>query len=116
MPKESPEPDVNEVFEATLAGVTDLARNAIGGALIEAKYDVKNFLETIRDDMDLWLQELSTGKLSHDDFPVLLRAKAESAEMKLLTEAGVPIARIERFRENLVEMMCRIVRAKTAEV
>ncbi|MCL5266882.1 MAG: hypothetical protein M1469_02115 [Bacteroidetes bacterium] len=115
MSKNSSEPDMKEIVDAILAGVTDLARSILGGGLIEAKYDVKNFLESIRDDMSKWTGELASGRISPEDFSRLIKTRQEQAEMKLLVEAEIPVARIERFKESVIEMICRTVQSRTAK-
>lgn len=109
---ESLGPDVREIFEAISAGVTELARSTLGGALIEAKYDVKNFLELIKDDLVNWTGDLASGKVSPGDFSKLVKTKQSQAEMKLLVEAGMPSARIEHFKDGVVDLICRTVESR----
>ncbi len=112
MPKETLGPDVKEITEMVTAGVADLARSILGGALIEAKYDVKNFLESIKDDLSRWIEEVASGKISPDDFMWFVKGKKDIAEMKLLVEAGLPAVRIDKFREGVVDLVCRTVLSK----
>lgn len=116
MPKETLGPDLKEVTEMVMAGVADLARSILGGALIEAKYDVKNFLEAVKGDLARWIDEVASGKISPEDFTWFVKGKKDLAEMKLLIEAGMPAVRIDRFRESLVDLICKTVLSRVGIV
>lgn len=62
-------------------------------------------------DVAEWLDELKSGDLSLEDFEDLMRGEQDLMKVTLLTEKGLSDARIERFRNAVVD--CVVNAAKS---
>ncbi|MGE5173353.1 MAG: hypothetical protein ACM3MD_05940 [Betaproteobacteria bacterium] len=64
--------------------------------------DGKDFLEKTKDDMQRWCTMLKDGKLSQDDFALLLVGKKDRAELAALRRRGLPQAALDRYFNELI--------------
>ncbi len=65
--------------------------------------DGKDFLEKTKDDIQRWCKLLGEGKLSQDDFALLLIGKKDLAELAALRRRGLPEAALDRFINELID-------------
>ncbi len=70
------------------------------------------FIQSMQSDVSDWLNDLQNGDLSPEDFEDLMRGEQDLMNITLLTEKGLPAARIERFQKAVVD--CVVSTAKAA--
>ena len=97
--------DFDAFFKEIKDGAIEIAREEAKGFVREAKSDGKDYLDSLKLDLELWTKLLAEGKLSIEDFEFLVRGKKDLAKMKALTEAGFAAVRIDRIRNALVELV-----------
>jgi hypothetical protein len=95
----------DEFVEAVLSGSKDLAKNIFDGFEENAKEDANAFLKKAEVDLKRWTKLLAAKKLTERDFSDLVHAKKALAEIHALTQAGVALTRLERFRSGLIDLV-----------
>lgn len=95
----------DEFVEAVLGGAKDLARQVFDGLEDNARADAKSFLEKTEADLKCWTRLLSLREITERDFADLVHAKKALAEIHALTQAGVALIRLERFRSGLIDLV-----------
>jgi len=86
-------------------GIGDLAKETLKSAIEQAKDDAEAFLKRSANDLKRWTGMLATGELSKDEFESLVKGLKALAKMHALTQAGISIARINRFRNAVINLV-----------
>jgi hypothetical protein len=93
-------------FEKALKdGAKDLAKDIFGRFENEAMGDAKAFLEKTKEDLQRWTKLLAQGELSKQDFSDLVKAKKALAEIHALTQSGIALTKLERFRTGMINLV-----------
>lgn len=95
----------NDFTESVKEGAKELAREVFGDFEHEAKEDVEAFLERSKEDLQRWTKLLAHGELSQQEFRDLVEAKKSLAEIHLLTQQGVALTKLERFKNGLTDLV-----------
>jgi hypothetical protein len=95
----------NDFTRTVIAGVPDLARDTLGDFPQAATQDANAFLTEARKDLKRWTKLLAQGKINQQDFTDLVEAKRALAEIHALTQTGIALARLERFRTGLIDLV-----------
>jgi hypothetical protein len=95
----------NEFSDTVLKGAKGLAKNSFGGFVDETAKDTQAFLDKVQADLQRWTKLLANGKLTKEDFRDLVQAKKALAEIRALTQAGITLVKIERFRSDLINLV-----------
>lgn len=95
----------DDFVEAVLGGAKDLAKEVFDGLEDNAKADAKAFLDKAESDLKRWTKLLAVKEITERDFADLVQAKKALAEIHALTQAGVALARLERFRSGLIDLV-----------
>jgi hypothetical protein len=83
----------------------DLAQEGLKEYRNEATKDARSFLLKAQDDLERWTDLLARGDLSREDFAWLLKGKEDLAELEALKRAGLGRARLQRFRQSLLDLV-----------
>ena len=93
-------------FLSTLADrVGELAVGSLKDFKDAAMKDGKAFLEKARVDLERWTALLEGGQLTPEEFEFLVKGKKDLAELAALKQAGLAKARMDKFRNSLVELV-----------
>lgn len=95
----------DEFVDAVLNGAKDLAKQVFDGFEDSAKEDAKAFLEKSEADLKRWTKLLAVKEITERDFADLVHAKKALAEIHALTQAGVALTKLERFRSGLIDLV-----------
>jgi hypothetical protein len=95
----------DDFSDVVLKGAKDLAKNSFGGFVAEAANDTQAFLDKAQADLQRWVKLLANGKLTKQDFSDLVQAKKALAEIHALTQAGITLTKVERFRSALITLV-----------
>ncbi len=95
----------DDFIAAVEDGAKELAKETIDDYIAEAKQDSDAFLNKLKDDLRKWTLQLANNELSKQDFKDLVQAKEALAEIHALTQKGITLARLERFRSGLIELV-----------
>ena len=65
--------------------------------------DGRAFVATAEADLARWAALLEAGDLTPEDFTWLVQGKRDLAELEALKQAGLGLARLDRFRASLLD-------------
>lgn len=65
--------------------------------------DGRAFIENTEADLARWAALLEAGALTPEDFTWLVQGRRDLAEMEGLKQAGLTLARLDRFRASLLD-------------
>jgi hypothetical protein len=94
-----------DFIKAVLEGAMGLANDVFIGFEDQAKDDAKAFLKKTEADLKRWTKLLAENKLTEQDFGDLVQAKKALAEIYALTQAGIALTKLERFRSGLINLV-----------
>ncbi len=86
-------------------GVRRLAKDRLKGFETQALSDTRAFIAKSKKDLERWTALLAEGKLSEQDFCDLVQAKKDLAELHALTDAGLALIKLDRFRTGLINLI-----------
>lgn len=96
-------------FRAFLSAFQDGVRQLIGNTLHDfqsaAEHDVRAYLEQARADLERWVAMLAEDQLTRDEFEFLVKGRKDLAEMQALEQAGLALVRVDRFRDQLLDLV-----------
>ena len=95
----------DDFTNAVLEGTKDLAKDIFNGFEEQAKEDGKAFTKKAEADLRRWTKLLADRKLIEQDFCDLVQAKKALAEIHALTQTGVALTKLERFRSGLINLV-----------
>lgn len=95
----------DEFTAAVLSGSKDLAKQLFDGLEDSAQEDAKAFLEKAEADLKRWTKLLAVAEITERDFADLVQAKKALAEIHALTQVGVALTKLERFRSGLIDLV-----------
>ncbi len=95
----------DQFMEAVRDGAKQLAKELFDDFEKEAGEDARAFVEKMRNDLQRWTKMLAEGELTREEFTDLVEAKKALAEIHALRQKGIALARLERFRTGLVDVV-----------
>ncbi len=98
---------VEEFLSAFRVGLQPIIEELLGEFIESARTDAEAFISESWENLAVWLEDLRTGALAKDEFEFLLRGQEQLMRMKLLRQAGVAAARLERFRQAVIDLAIR---------
>lgn len=100
-------PTFDEFLSALLNEIEKLARRTVREFRDAAMEDARAFLESTRADLERWTRLLAEGRLTAKDFEWLVLGKKDLAELVALKQKGLALARVDRFRKDLLGLVIR---------
>lgn len=97
--------DFKEFWENLKKGLESLTKDNLTAFQGAAEKDGKAFLNKTQKDLQRWTGLLARGELSREDFQWLVKGKKDLAEMEALKEAGLTLAKVEKFQNSLVSLV-----------
>ncbi len=98
-------PTFDDFTKALGSGAKDLATDSFADFQSDANADATAFIGKIKDDLERWTGLLSSKAISEQDFSDLVHAKKALIEIHRLSRTGVTLARLERFRTALINLV-----------
>jgi hypothetical protein len=96
-----------EFRDAVTEGAAELAREYLQEGVEAAREDATAFLDEAHADLDRWTGQLAAGDLTENQFASLVRGQADLARLFALAQTGIGAARLQRFREALMDLVVR---------
>jgi hypothetical protein len=97
--------DFKELFNQLKTAIIGLAKDTVKQYAAEAASDGTSLLHNIEDDLKKYGQQLADGKITKDDFQLLLLGKQDQVEMTALTEAGLAEAKADAFKKAVFNII-----------
>ena len=98
-------PAFDDFISDVVSGAKDFARQNLHDFVNQAEGDTRDFLTTSRAELQKWLKQLSRGEITKEMFENLVQGEKDLATMHTLTEAGVAVATLQRFRDKLIDLV-----------
>ena len=95
----------DDFTKGVMQGAEDLAKTTLEGFVNDARTDSQAYLDKAKADLERWTQELAKQKLTQAEFTDLVRGQAALAQMHALTTAGIALARVQQFRDGLIDLV-----------
>lgn len=95
----------SDFTKAVESGAKTLAGNTLKEFLTQAQLDVKDFLNKEKENFQKWTDQLAKGELTQNEFESLVRGERDLAALLALTNAGIAAARLQRFRDGLIDLV-----------
>lgn len=94
-------------------GVSTLAASTVNDYLAAAKTDGCQLVDSLKNDMQTWAQQLATGQLSKDDVEFLILAKKDLIAMNALKQTGLALAKVDAFKAGVLNLivgaLCKLI-------
>ena len=85
--------------------IVDLAKNTLSDFKDQAIDDASSFLTDTKDDLNRWTKLLARGQLTKDEFTFLMKSKKDLFELHALTQSGVALITIQKFRDAVIDLV-----------
>lgn len=95
----------DEFLQRVTGGITDLAKTMISDFKDQAIDDAKSFLEGTKEDIQRWITLLAKGDLTKEEFEFLVKSKKDLFNLHALTQAGVVLITIQKFRDAVIDLV-----------
>jgi hypothetical protein len=96
---------IDDFLDAVKHGAVGLAGDYVKGAKQRGIDDMLAYANARKADVGRWAEELAQGQISPEDFRQLLLGLKDGAEIRGLRVAGVELARLQRLRDALVDLV-----------
>src|SRR5690242_7425869 len=97
--------DIGRILKSVEDQAKALAEKLFKGYTQQATRDVRGFLQTSKDDLKDWIEELARGDLDKDEFDSLVKGQADLAEMHALKQAGLAAVQIDTFVNGVLDII-----------
>lgn len=97
--------DFDAFVKAVVEGAKQLAKDTLQQGVKQAGEDAEAFLRRAENKMRRWTVLLAKGELEADEFAFLVRSQADLAELFALTQLGIGLARLQEFRNKLIDLV-----------
>jgi len=101
--------DSPSLFKTLQSNITDLAKQSLSDYLTQATSDGDAVLSNLKDKIDLWSLQLSTGDLDSDDFKSLILGEKDLMKMDALTQQGLALIRVDQFKNDVCNLIINTV-------
>ncbi len=97
--------DFENTFNELKSGLVSLITGTVKKRSEEALEAGKTYLESLKNDLKTWSEQVVSGELSLEDVEWLVRSKKDLGEMILLKEKGLSMVAIDNFKNELSQML-----------
>jgi hypothetical protein len=66
---------------------------------------VNDFIQTSRNDLKRWIEELARGEIDKEEFENLVKGQADLVEMHALKQAGLAAVQIDSFVNGVLDIV-----------
>lgn len=98
-------PTFDDFISDVVSGAKNFARQNLKDFVAQAEGDSRDFLTKSRAELQKWTAQLAKGQITKEMFENLVQGEKDLAEMHALTEAGVALATLQRFRDKLIDLV-----------
>src|SRR5262249_28377664 len=91
--------------KAVRTGVQALAKRTLKDFVTQAQNDAQSFMKQAKKDHIRWTNRLAAKKMTKDEFADLVKGQKDLATLNALTQAGLALARLQRFRDALIKLV-----------
>lgn len=97
--------DVVSTLNTIKTGIMGLAQSTLKNYLPQAESDAKNIADAIKDNVQTWTAQLTSGQISPDDLKFLISGNEELLKIDALTQAGIVAIQLDQFKQGVVNII-----------
>jgi hypothetical protein len=97
--------DIGNILKSVEDQSKSLAEKLFKQYTRQAVNDVRDFLETSKDDLKRWIEDLVRDDIDKDEFESLVKGQADVAEMHALKQAGLAAVQIDTFTNGVLDIV-----------
>ena len=97
--------DIGGILKSVQDQAKALAQRMFKQYTRQAASDVKDFIQTSREDLKRWIEELARGEMDRAEFESLVKGQADLAEMHALKQAGLAAVEIDTFVDGVLDIV-----------
>ena len=101
--------DFKSLFNQMKDEIIALAKNELKDFAAEAASDGATLLHNIENKLKKYTNQLAEGKVTHDDFKLLILGNKDLVEMSALTQAGLAAAKADAFKQKVFDIIINTV-------
>jgi len=85
--------------------VSKTAKDLFSGYAKQAVKDASDFIANTKKDIKTWIDQLSKGEITLDDFEFFLKGQKDLAKMNALKQKRLGIVQINKFKSALIDIV-----------
>ncbi len=85
--------------------IASVAKDTVTDYITEAKRDGQQALESMKENLQHWTQEVENGAMTAEDLRFLLNGEGALDEMIALKQAGLAAVEVDKFKDGLINMV-----------
>ncbi|MCX2494615.1 hypothetical protein OQX63_14105 [Pedobacter sp. PF22-3] len=106
--------DFSNIWEILKQGIAGMAEKDLREYAAAATSDGYVMVNQMQTDLEGWITELAAGSISKSDFADLLAGQKDELKMELLKQAGLSEILIDRFKQDICDLITNTVLALIA--
>lgn len=95
--------DFDDFINMLKDDLIDLAKEFGDDVKDEIIKDAESFATELKEDLEEWTQKVQSGDLTQNDLEWLIKGKKDLAQMEALKQKGLAKAKIDKYRNALLE-------------
>lgn len=95
----------DEFAGAVKSGAKVIGKDLFREFQAQAVDDAREFLKRTEVELRQWTAQLARQELTPAEFEDLVRGQKDLAELHALTQKGIALAKLERFRRQLIDLV-----------
>ncbi|HEY4206492.1 MAG TPA: hypothetical protein VGM31_06765 [Puia sp.] len=106
-------PPINfqDIFNSLKQGIADLATTTVSNFAAQAKSDGLDFLNSSKDDLQKWSNQLAQGQMNKDEFIDLLEGQKDLLKLIALKQAGLAEIALDNFKSGVFSLIQKTILA-----
>ena len=103
--------DLSNIFKTLEGNIVNLAKQSMSDYLSQGIIDGTAIVNNMRDKIEQWTLDLSAGVIDADDFKSLVLGEKDLLKMTALTQAGLALIRVDKFKNDVCNLIINTVTA-----
>jgi len=101
--------DVQSIVNTIKTGIISLAQTSLKNYLPQAEADAQNIANAMKDNIQTWTAQLTSGAISSDDLKFEIQSKEEYFKLAALTQIGVAQIELDKFKAGVINLIVNTI-------
>lgn len=101
--------DIDNTIDSILKSLSMSARSRFKSRYTEAKAELKKFEATMKKNLRRYTLALAEEELTKEQYKQLVADDIRLAEMKSITQAGITLVEIQKYKEAALKKILKVV-------
>jgi hypothetical protein len=103
--------DYTAILNTIKTGIINLGTAQLKGYLPQLQADAQSIANGIKDNVENWTAQLTSGEITADDLKFLIAGNAEYLEIAALTQAGIAQIQLDQFKQGVINLIVKTLTA-----